>query len=74
VEATRAHAGWPRLTGRGWHSLRRKLATDLVDEPLSVARDLDGWKDTATLLKCYQRPDESRMSAALERRAWRAVA
>lgn len=63
----------PRVTGRGWHSLRRNFATDLVDEPLSVVRDLGGWKGTATLMKCYQRPDESRMSAALERRAQRAA-
>ena len=41
--------------GRGWHSLRRKFASDLMDLPLKVLCDLGGWKTAETVLQCYQR-------------------
>lgn len=53
---------------RGWHSLRRKFASELKDTPLADLRDLGGWKDHNTILRCYQRPDEERMRAALASR------
>ena len=46
------------LRGRGYHSLRRQFATELKDTPLHDLAYLGGWKDTSTLLKCYQQPDE----------------
>ena len=52
--------------GRGWHSLRRKFASDLMDLPLKVLCDLGGWKTAQTVLQCYQRPDEDRLRDALE--------
>ena len=52
--------------GRGWHSLRRKFASDLMDLPLKVLCDLGGWKTAQTVLQCYQRPDEDRLRKALE--------
>ena len=52
--------------GRGWHSLRRKFASDLMDLPLKVLCDLGGWKTAATVLQCYQRPDEDRLRKALD--------
>ena len=55
--------------GRGWHSLRRKFASDLMDQPLKVLCDLGGWKDAQTVLKCYQRADQGRLRKALEHRA-----
>jgi integrase len=58
-----------RIPGRGWHSLRRKFATDLKHEPLADLCSLGGWKDHNTILKCYMRPDEETMRTALERRA-----
>ena len=61
-------AGLERLAGRGWHSLRRKFATDLVHEPLKVLCNLGGWRDAETVLACYQRPDEAAMRNALGRR------
>ncbi len=61
-------AGLERKPGRGWHSLRRKFATDLHEEPLSVVCQLGGWRDIETVIKCYQRPDEDKLRGALERR------
>ena len=52
--------------GRGWHSLRRKFASDLMDLALNVLCDLGGWKTAQTVLQCYQRPDEDRLRKALE--------
>ena len=59
-------AGLERKWGRGWHSLRRKFASDLMDLPLKVLCDLGGWKTAQTVLQCYQRPDEDRLRKALE--------
>ena len=58
-------AGLEPKWGRGWHSLRRKFASDLMDLPLKVLCDLGGWKTAATVLQCYQRPDEERLRSAL---------
>ena len=61
-----------RIRGRGWHSLRRKFATDLKqDTPLADLCALRGWKDHNTVLRCYMRPDEVTMRAALARRSQR---
>lgn len=51
--------------GRGWHSLRRKFATELKDVPLPDLCHLGGWKDVQTVLKCYQKADVATMRAAL---------
>ncbi len=48
-------AGLEPKRGRGWHSLRRKFATDLMGLPLKVLCDLGGWKEAQTVLRCYQR-------------------
>ena len=57
------------IRGLGWHGLRRKFATDLMQEaPLKVLSSLGGWKEPQTLLKCYQLPDESMMRQALSAR------
>ncbi len=39
---------------RCWHSLKRKLASDLMDLPLKVLCGLDGWRKAETVLRCYQ--------------------
>ena len=54
--------------GRGWHSLRRKFASDLMDQPLKVLCELGGWRTAQTVLECYQRPDEDRLKKALYER------
>ncbi len=59
-------AGLEPKWGRGWHSLRRKFASDLMDLPLKVLCDLGGWKTAQTVLQCYQKPDEDRLRKALD--------
>ena len=54
--------------GRGWHSLRRKFASDLMDQPLKVLCELGGWKTAKTVLQCYQRADENQLRKALASR------
>ena len=61
-------AGLEPKRGRGWHSLRRKFASDLIDQPLKVLCELGGWKTAKTVLDCYQRADEGQLRKALEAR------
>ena len=61
-------AGLEPKRGRGWHSLRRKFASDLMDQPLKVLCELGGWKTAKTVLQCYQRADEAQLRKALESR------
>jgi len=57
-----------REPGRGWHSLRRKFATELKHVPTKDLQALGGWKDHQTILTCYQRADEASMKEALRTR------
>ena len=61
-------AGLEPKRGRGWHSLRRKFASDLMNQPLKVLCELGGWKTAQTVLQCYQRAHEVRLRKALEDR------
>lgn len=61
-------AGLERKRGRGWHSLRRKFATDLMHKPLKVLCQLGGWKSPQTILICYQQPNEEALREALSDR------
>ncbi len=54
-----------RAPGLGFHSLRRLFATEMKHIPLTDLCYLGGWKEPQTVLKCYQRPDEDTMRAAL---------
>ena len=65
---TQKLAGLEPKRGRGWHSLRRKFASDLMDQPLKVLCELGGWKTAKTVLQCYQRADEAQLRKALESR------
>ena len=75
--AARLHVWWSKAQilagleprpGRGWHSLRRKFASDLMEQPLKVLCALGGWKTAKTVLECYQRPDAGQLRTALEAR------
>ncbi len=75
--AGRLHAWWNKaqilaglkpMPGRGWHSLRRKFASDLMDQPLKVLCQLGGWKTAKTVLRCYQQAYEGQLRKALEDR------
>ena len=52
----------------GWHSMRRKFASELRNAPLRDVCDLGGWKSAATVLTCYQTPDPISMRRALASR------
>lgn len=67
-ERAEAAAGIARVKGRGWHSVRRKFATELKGASLKDLCALGGWKDHNTILKCYQQPDPETMRVALENR------
>jgi integrase len=45
------------LPGGGWHAFRRMWATARKDHPLKDVAFAGGWRDTQTLLKCYQHHD-----------------
>ncbi len=77
ISCGRAGAWWrkaERLAGlepkarRGWHSLRRKFASDLMDLPLKVLCELGGWKEAQTVLRCYQQADAVQLRKALDSR------
>ena len=61
-------AGLEPKEGRGWHSLRRKFASDLMHKPLKVLSELGGWKNPQTILICYQHPDQDQLREALKGR------
>lgn len=61
-------AGLTHVRGRGWHSLRRKFATELKHAPLCDLSYLGGWKEPQTVVKCYQQPDRATMRRALATR------
>ncbi len=49
--------GMGDLRGVGYHSLRRKFATEYRGIPLKDLMNLGGWKDSRTLIDCYELPD-----------------
>ena len=66
-----AIAKLPKGERYGWHSLRRKFATELKETDLRNLCHLGGWKSAQTVLTCYQQPDEARQRAALATRQQR---
>jgi hypothetical protein len=54
-------AGLEHLKGGAWHPFRRKWATERKDLPLVDVKATGGWRDTNTLLTCYQQTDEASM-------------
>jgi integrase len=62
-------AGLPKGERFGWHSLRRKFATALLNRNLRDLCDLGGWKSIQTVLSCYVRPDEDSQRRALTERS-----
>ena len=61
-------AGLEPIRWLGWHSLRRRFATDLKQIPLRDLCDLGGWKDPDTVVKCYQASDEEDLRKAIQAR------
>jgi hypothetical protein len=55
------------LVTRGlWYAYRRKWATERKELPLKDVAAAGGWKDTTTLLTCYQHADEATMLKVME--------
>jgi hypothetical protein len=48
-----------QLKGGLWHPFRRKFATERKHMPVIDVAHAGGWKETRTLLQCYQQPDEA---------------
>lgn len=55
----------PKLDGGAWHSLRRKWASERKHLPLVDVAAAGGWKDTQSLLTCYQHADQETMLAVM---------
>ena len=58
-------AGVPKLVGGLWHPYRRKWATERKQHPLKDVAEVGGWKDTDTLLTCYQQPDSETLLSVM---------
>jgi integrase len=57
--AAEAKAKLPKLNGSLWHAYRRGWATARKEFPISDVAFAGGWSDAATLVRCYQQPDEA---------------
>jgi hypothetical protein len=55
------------VRGRGWHSLRRRFATDLDHLPLKQLMELGGWKTPVSVVR-YQKPTADQLRASLKTR------
>lgn len=67
-----ARSGIPRIEGRGWHSFRRKFATELKrvhGGPSPDIARMGGWKGTRVLMDVYMQPDEETMRELLTKRS-----
>ena len=54
------------LKGGLWHPFRRKWATERKHLPIPDVKAAGGWKDTNTLLTCYQHTSDESMLAVME--------
>src|SRR5215208_1328482 len=54
-----------KLVGGLWHPYRRKWATEQKHHSLKDVAAAGGWKDTETLLTCYQQPDTETLLAVM---------
>ena len=52
-------AGLEPLQGGLWHPFRRKFATERKNMSVIDVAQAGGWKETRTLLECYQQPDQA---------------
>ena len=60
-------AGIAHVSGRGWHGLRRRFATDVDHLPLKQLMKLGGWKTPASVIR-YQRPTTEQLQESLKTR------
>jgi hypothetical protein len=55
----------PNLGAASGHPYRRKWATERKHHSLKDVAAAGGWKDTETLLSCYQQPDAEMLLAVM---------
>lgn len=67
-----AEAGLPKLKGSVCHAYRRKWRTERNHCPIAAVAAGGGWTDIATILRCYDIPDEAAVLEATSnpRRRW----
>lgn len=59
LRVAQAKAKLPNLDGSLWHAYRRGWATSRKDLPAADVAAAGGWKDVATMIRCYQMPDDA---------------
>jgi integrase len=69
----RAAAELPATKRAGFHTLRRKLASDLATAPLAMVKALGGWKHPHVVVSIYQQPTVDQQRAILDKRQSYAV-
>jgi integrase len=55
----------PHLERGGWHTFRRKWATERKHLPTVDVAAAGGWAGTETLVRCYQQADDATMLAVV---------
>ncbi|MFI5246790.1 MAG: tyrosine-type recombinase/integrase, partial [Gemmatimonadales bacterium] len=65
LRVAEARAGLEKLVGGLWHPYRRKWATERKHHSVVDVAAAGGWRDTQTLLTCYQQPDAESMLAVM---------
>lgn len=65
LQVAERRAELPKLVGGLWHPYRRKWATERKHHSLKDVAAAGGWKDTETLLTCYQHPDADTLLAVM---------
>jgi integrase len=59
------HAKLPRIKGGGFHTYRRKFASERQEEPVKQVMDLGGWRDQKTMMTCYVQVNSDQLRALL---------
>ena len=54
-----AKAGLPKLEGGTCHPFRRKWKSERANHPVKAVAVAGGWTDIATMLRCYDHPDDA---------------
>jgi hypothetical protein len=59
LQIAERRAGLPKLDGSLWHAYRRAWATCRKAQPAPDVAAAGGWKDVATMIRCYQQADDA---------------
>ena len=57
--AEEAKAELPKLEGGTCHPYRRKWKSERANHPVKAVAVAGGWTDIATMLRCYDQPDDA---------------